>query len=89
MKPTHRKPTHPGAYLRTIVLPAVNLTQQEIAQEVSSVTDKTKQDELIAIGVRLWSDIGIWNEMLAERYMLQSIIQQCFSLDSSFKNCRN
>lgn len=34
MKPTHRKPTHPGAYLRTIVLPAIELTQQEISERI-------------------------------------------------------
>jgi addiction module HigA family antidote len=34
MKPSHRKPTHPGAFLRTVVLPAVNLTQQEISQRI-------------------------------------------------------
>ncbi len=34
MKPTHRKPTHPGAFLRTIVLPAIDLTQQEISRRI-------------------------------------------------------
>lgn len=34
MKPSNRKPTHPGAFLRTIILPAVELTQQEISKRI-------------------------------------------------------
>jgi len=34
MKPKNRKPTHPGAYLRTIVLPAIPLTQQEMSKRI-------------------------------------------------------
>ncbi len=34
MKPSNRKPTHPGAFLRIIILPAVELTQQEISKRI-------------------------------------------------------
>jgi addiction module HigA family antidote len=34
MKKATKKPTHPGAFLRIVVLPAVNLTQQEISKRI-------------------------------------------------------
>lgn len=34
MKPINRKPTHPGSFLRTIVLPTIDLTQQEISVRI-------------------------------------------------------
>ena len=34
MKPSNRKPTHPGAFLRIVVLPAIDLTQLEISRRI-------------------------------------------------------
>src|ERR1700676_5508224 len=34
MKPKNRKPTHPGVFLREVVLPEIGLSQAEVAERI-------------------------------------------------------
>ena len=60
MKPKNRKPTHPGAFLRDIVLPQVGISQAEIAVRihVSRNTVSLLLNEKLRLGVEIAVKLG-------------------------------
>jgi len=60
MKPKNRKPTHPGVFLRDIVLPEVKLSQAEVAEriQVSRNTISLLLNEKLRLSVEIAVKLG-------------------------------